>query len=213
MDEIATFGVDRPRRRRGLLAGALRPPADRAVRDSQRGALPGRGGGRLRPRARLPGRDLVRDGRAGRASSRSIVILFDGGMEIGWRRLRQSIVPVVSLGLLGTFVIGRPDRGGRALAARPLVDHGRPPRGGARADRPGRHVLRARRPRGARPDGDDPERRVGRERPGRDRADDRDDRVRDERRRLVLDGRRASSRSRWWAARSSASPAPRCSSG
>jgi cell volume regulation protein A len=33
-----------------------------------------------------------------------VVILFDGGMEIGWRRLRQSIVPVVSLGVLGTFL-------------------------------------------------------------------------------------------------------------
>ena len=33
-----------------------------------------------------------------------IVILFDGGMEIGWRRLRHALVPVLSLGLLGTFM-------------------------------------------------------------------------------------------------------------
>jgi cell volume regulation protein A len=32
-----------------------------------------------------------------------VVILFDGGMHIGWRRLRASIVPITSLGLLGTF--------------------------------------------------------------------------------------------------------------
>src|SRR5688572_20286264 len=33
-----------------------------------------------------------------------IIILFDGGMQIGWRRLRQSLVPVVSLGVVGTFL-------------------------------------------------------------------------------------------------------------
>jgi cell volume regulation protein A len=33
-----------------------------------------------------------------------VIILFDGGMQIGWRRLRQSLVPVVSLGLVGTFL-------------------------------------------------------------------------------------------------------------
>src|SRR2546421_3915387 len=32
-----------------------------------------------------------------------IVVLFDGGMRIGWRRLRVSLVPIVSLGVLGTF--------------------------------------------------------------------------------------------------------------
>jgi cell volume regulation protein A len=32
-----------------------------------------------------------------------VVILFDGGMRVGWRRSRQSAVPIVSLGLLGTF--------------------------------------------------------------------------------------------------------------
>jgi cell volume regulation protein A len=32
-----------------------------------------------------------------------IVILFDGGMRVGWDRFRESAMPVVSLGLLGTF--------------------------------------------------------------------------------------------------------------
>ena len=32
-----------------------------------------------------------------------IVILFDGGMDIGWRRFRASAVPILSLGVLGTF--------------------------------------------------------------------------------------------------------------
>ena len=32
-----------------------------------------------------------------------IVILFDGGMHVGWRRLRGSIWPIASLGVLGTF--------------------------------------------------------------------------------------------------------------
>lgn len=32
-----------------------------------------------------------------------IVILFDGGMRVGWARFRESAAPIVSLGLLGTF--------------------------------------------------------------------------------------------------------------
>jgi cell volume regulation protein A len=32
-----------------------------------------------------------------------IVILFNGGMDIGWRQLRRSAGPVLSVGLLGTF--------------------------------------------------------------------------------------------------------------
>ena len=32
-----------------------------------------------------------------------IVILFDGGMRIGWRRFRASAAPILSLGVLGTF--------------------------------------------------------------------------------------------------------------
>jgi potassium/hydrogen antiporter len=32
-----------------------------------------------------------------------IIILFDGGMDIGWRRFRRAIVPIASLGIVGTF--------------------------------------------------------------------------------------------------------------
>ena len=32
-----------------------------------------------------------------------VVILYDGGASIGWRRFRASAVPIVSLGILGTF--------------------------------------------------------------------------------------------------------------
>jgi cell volume regulation protein A len=32
-----------------------------------------------------------------------IVILFDGGLDIGWRRFRAAAVPILSLGVLGTF--------------------------------------------------------------------------------------------------------------
>ena len=33
-----------------------------------------------------------------------VVILLDGGMDIGWERMRGSVRPVVSLGVLGTFL-------------------------------------------------------------------------------------------------------------
>lgn len=32
-----------------------------------------------------------------------IVILFNGGLEIGWRRIQGSLAPILSVGLLGTF--------------------------------------------------------------------------------------------------------------
>jgi cell volume regulation protein A len=32
-----------------------------------------------------------------------VVILFDGGASIGWRRFRAAAVPIVSLGIIGTF--------------------------------------------------------------------------------------------------------------
>jgi cell volume regulation protein A len=32
-----------------------------------------------------------------------VVILFDGGLDIGWRRFRAAAVPILSLGVLGTF--------------------------------------------------------------------------------------------------------------
>src|SRR6266540_5705741 len=46
-----------------------------------------------------------------------VVILFDGGMRVGWSRFRESAVPIVSLGLLGTFVTA----GLTTLAARYLL--------------------------------------------------------------------------------------------
>ena len=45
-----------------------------------------------------------------------IAILFDGGMRVGWNRFRASLVPVASLGVLGTFATA----GLMALAARYL---------------------------------------------------------------------------------------------
>ena len=51
-----------------------------------------------------------------------IVILFDGGMKVGWRRFRRSAVPISSLGVVGTFATA--GRGGarRALAVRLRLD-------------------------------------------------------------------------------------------
>jgi cell volume regulation protein A len=49
-----------------------------------------------------------------------IVILFDGGMHIGLRRLRRSAMPIVSLGILGTFATAAL----MALAAHYLLDFG-----------------------------------------------------------------------------------------
>ncbi len=46
-----------------------------------------------------------------------IVILFDGGMHIGWRQAAVSLVPIVSLGILGTFATA----GLIALAAHGLL--------------------------------------------------------------------------------------------
>jgi potassium/hydrogen antiporter len=47
-----------------------------------------------------------------------IVILFDGGLHIGWRRFRASAVPILSLGVLGTFATA----GLVALAGHYLLD-------------------------------------------------------------------------------------------
>src|ERR1700694_4361248 len=47
-----------------------------------------------------------------------IVILFDGGMDIGWRRFRRAALPIASLGVLGTFATA----GAMALAAHYLFD-------------------------------------------------------------------------------------------
>jgi cell volume regulation protein A len=46
-----------------------------------------------------------------------IVVLLNGGMDIGWRRLRASAGPVVSIGVLGTFLTA----GVMAVAAHALI--------------------------------------------------------------------------------------------
>jgi potassium/hydrogen antiporter len=45
-----------------------------------------------------------------------VVILFDGGMRVGWRRFRTSLVPITILGVVGTFATA----GAMTLAARYL---------------------------------------------------------------------------------------------
>ena len=64
-----------------------------------------------------------------------VVILFDGGMRVGWKRFRRSVVPITMLGVLGTFataglmtLAGRylfdfswTGRGSSALPSRPLI--------------------------------------------------------------------------------------------
>jgi cell volume regulation protein A len=45
-----------------------------------------------------------------------IAILFDGGMRVGWRRFRASLVPIGALGVLGTFATA----GAMTVAARYL---------------------------------------------------------------------------------------------
>src|SRR5262245_29081931 len=47
-----------------------------------------------------------------------IVILFDGGLVIGWRRFRESAWPIASLGVLGTFATA----GGITLFAHYALD-------------------------------------------------------------------------------------------
>ena len=49
-----------------------------------------------------------------------IVILFDGGMHVGWRRFRGAIVPISVLGILGTFGTAAV----MALAAHTFFDFG-----------------------------------------------------------------------------------------
>jgi potassium/hydrogen antiporter len=47
-----------------------------------------------------------------------IVILFDGGMRVGWTRFRRAVVPITTLGVLGTFATA----GLMTLAGRYLFD-------------------------------------------------------------------------------------------
>ena len=122
-----------------------------------------------------------------------IVILFDGGMDIGVARFRESLWPIVSLGVVGTFLVaGLLAVLVHALFGRQLDDVA-PDRGGARAHRPGGGVLGAGRQRGERPQRRHPQGRVRRERPGRDRARDRPARHRHQQRLEPWRSRRISS--------------------
>ena len=56
-----------------------------------------------------------------------VVILFNGGIDIGMRRLRASLVPVLSLGLRRHVPDRRRHRRRGALAARHGLDPRRPP--------------------------------------------------------------------------------------
>jgi cell volume regulation protein A len=47
-----------------------------------------------------------------------IVILFDGGIQVGWRRFHESAYPIASLGVLGTFATA----GVMAVAAQIVLD-------------------------------------------------------------------------------------------
>jgi cell volume regulation protein A len=53
------------------------------------------------------------------ATAMLVVILLDGGIDIGWERMRASLRPVVALGVLGTFLTA----GGLALAAHALLGY------------------------------------------------------------------------------------------
>ena len=54
-----------------------------------------------------------------------VVILFDGGSKIGLRRFRAAAVPILALGIVGTFVDRRAARARGALPARPSLDRRR----------------------------------------------------------------------------------------
>jgi cell volume regulation protein A len=63
--------------------------------------------------ALVPGRPLGAHAVEWIASAALVVILLNGGMDIGWTRMRGSLRPVLSLGVLGTFLTA----GGLAVVA------------------------------------------------------------------------------------------------
>ena len=70
-----------------------------------------------------------------------VLILFDGGMNIGWRRFRRAVVPIATLGIVGTLTTAVLTADLRPFPARLQLDTVRSARRRARPDRPGRHVL------------------------------------------------------------------------
>ena len=135
-----------------------------------------------------------------------IVILFNGGMDIGWRRFRASAGPILSLGVVGTFATA----GLLAVFAHYALGFDWTLAGliGAALapTDPGGDVLGARPARDRRPLGHDAGGRGGSQRSGRDRADARVDRARDPRRRIVRSSSCGSSSSRWGSGRRWGSP-------
>ena len=110
-------------------------------------------------------------------------------MHIGWHRAAVSIVPILSLGVLGTFATaGLVALGAHWLLGFSWITSGLLGAAIAPTD-PAVTFSVLERPGDPRPCRHDHRGRVRRERSGRDRADDRDDRARDERRRQLLDRR------------------------
>ena len=107
-----------------------------------------------------------------------VVILFDGGMQVGWPSFRESVVPISVLGVRRHFATA----GVMAIFAHTLFGFGWTTRGdpgsSGRADRSGGDVLGARGREIAGRTRDDPEGGVGGQRSGGDRADDRNARLR-----------------------------------
>ena len=115
-----------------------------------------------------------------------IVILFNGGMDIGWRRFRASAGPILSLGVARNVRDRRPPGRVRALRARVRLDAGGADRCCSGAYRSGGDVFGARPPRDRRPLGHDARGRGWSQRSCRDRADARVDRACDPRGRNVV---------------------------
>ena len=99
-----------------------------------------------------------------------IVILFDGGMRVGWSRFRESARADRLAGSAGDVRDRRADDTRRALSAGLLLADVGPARRRAGSYRSRGDVLRLRAERDRRPHRHDPRGRVGCERPGRDRA-------------------------------------------
>ena len=114
-----------------------------------------------------------------------VVILFEGGSNIGLRRFRASAAPILALGVLGTFgtaalvAVAAHYALGFSWTVAGLIGAALAPTDPAVTFSvlAGRDVERPLR--------DDPRGRVGLQRPGRDRAHDRHGRARDARRRIA----------------------------
>ena len=157
------------RRRRGARGGRVEP-GRRTAPGAGAGAVPRPGRGRLAISCRGWAAAIVTDQRI--VTVALVVILFDGGMHIGWRRFRPAAGAVPGSG----WPARSSPRPGCAVLAHWLFGLGWRPRcsrHGAGPDRPGRGVLGARPARDRRPHRHPAGGRVRRQRPGRHRADGR----------------------------------------